>query len=82
MNMKCSCSVRVGDRPGESVSIVYCALHKAAPKLLSALKSAAGHLLETACTCADRTEGHQRDCSGLSFTKEFDYLIFKVTSAR
>lgn len=74
----CGCEVRGVD----SSVIVYCPLHKAAPKLLSALQSASAQLLETACTCADRTEGHQRDCSGLSYVKEFDYLIFKVTKAR
>jgi hypothetical protein len=50
-------------------------------ELTDGLLEASNRLSETACTCADRSNGHEKDCSGLRATKKFDELVEKATKA-
>jgi hypothetical protein len=47
-------------------------------ELTDALQDASNKLAETACTCADRSNGHERNCSGMTYTEEFDKLVEKA----
>lgn len=46
--------------------------------LTKALESASASLLENSCTCVDRSEGHQPDCSGLGEVEDHDKLVEKA----
>jgi hypothetical protein len=46
-------------------------------KLAEALAQAAIRLEESACTCQDRSEGHERGCVGVDHAKPF----FKIAKA-
>lgn len=46
--------------------------------LTKALADASSQLLDAACTCVDRSNGHELGCSGLSYTKDFDKLVEKA----
>lgn len=46
-------------------------------QLARALHSAALALEEASCTCVDRSEGHQRGCSGVSHAKDYFKLAEK-----
>lgn len=49
-----------------------------AEELTKALESASASLLENSCTCVDRSEGHQPDCSGLREVEDHDKLVEKA----
>lgn len=49
-----------------------------AEELTKALESASASLLENSCTCVNRSEGHQRDCSGLRAVEDHEKLVEKA----
>lgn len=49
-----------------------------AEELTKSLESASASLLENSCTCVDRSEGHQPDCSGLREVEDHDKLVEKA----
>jgi hypothetical protein len=49
-----------------------------AEELTKALESASASLLENSCTCVDRSDGHQPDCSGLREVEDHDKLVEKA----
>lgn len=47
-------------------------------ELVKSLADASARVLECACTCADRSQGHEENCSGISYTKQYDALVEKA----
>jgi hypothetical protein len=46
--------------------------------LLSALSDASRRIEETSCTCVDRSMGHEKICSGIMYTTEYNPIIEKA----
>lgn len=47
-------------------------------ELIQALSEASRRIEETACTCADRSQGHEKICSGATYIAEYESLMAKA----
>lgn len=54
------------------------AMENVAPEMLEALKNGAYAIEESACTCVDRMEGHEKDCSGVKYAAPLYAAIAKA----
>ncbi len=48
---------------------------KVLAKVLSALRGAMGVIEECLCTCVDRSEGHQKPCSGIDHAMVYEKTL-------